>query len=153
MPDSKSDVLPITPQSIGCLGRDRTYVVRVTTAYSAIELQDNEYSRYDCNTLGGSRTHKIWFLRPARMPVPSQGHETFELTKVFRELIFPTRTAGLEPAIFGVEIRRAVHLRYVLKVAIGAKMSLNKTSGTLIVLKFLAHNDIQRLGFVRGASA
>jgi hypothetical protein len=55
MPDSKSGVLPITPQSIGCLGRDRsrsvsvgdTYFVRVTTACSAIELQDNEFSRYD----------------------------------------------------------------------------------------------------------
>jgi hypothetical protein len=47
MSDSKSGVLPITPQSIGCLGRDRTYVVRVTTACSAIELQDNEFSRCD----------------------------------------------------------------------------------------------------------
>jgi len=24
-------------------------------------------------TLSGSRTHKIWFLRPTRMPIPSQG--------------------------------------------------------------------------------
>jgi hypothetical protein len=83
----------------------------------------------NANTLDGSRTHKIWFLRPARIPVPSQGRRTSELTKVFRELIFPTRTAGLEPAIFGFVSRRAVHLRYVLKVARRARMSWGKTFG------------------------
>jgi hypothetical protein len=36
----------------------------------------------NANTLDGSRTHKIWFLRPARIPVPSQGRRTSELTNV-----------------------------------------------------------------------
>ncbi len=50
------------------------------------------------STLGGSRTHKIWFLRPARLPVSSQGH---------------IGMAGFEPATFSSQSCRATKLRHI----------------------------------------
>jgi hypothetical protein len=52
------------------------------------------------------------------------------------------RTAGLEPAIFGVEIRRAIHLRYAPLVAIWVNCLWERQLGC----KPLAHSDTQRLG-------
>jgi hypothetical protein len=51
------------------------------------------------STLGGSRTHKIWFLRPARLPVSSQGQMV--------------GMAGFEPATFSSQSCRATKLRHI----------------------------------------
>jgi hypothetical protein len=47
-------------------------------------------------------THKTWFLRPVRIPVPSQGRSTSDSTVVLccrKSVFFLTALLGLEPKI------------------------------------------------------